>query len=127
MENTEDSYARIRDDNLRLIFAQVIANAQAEHLSTIQTGLRIVRYAALAVVAVASAVLIAHAIQDEEGLSIWDSIFSVPGIAAIGGATAACLIFVVLWVERRRTVADIREHRDFLKRYNRDIEEPPAP
>lgn len=120
--NPGDPYARIRDDNLRLIFAEVIAEAQAERLGTILTGLRIVRYCAFAVVVLAAGVLIAFAFDTEDGASLWDSVFSLPGIAAIGGAVAAVLIFVVLRIERRRTETDIREHEEFLKSYNREID-----
>ena len=112
----------IRDDNMRLIFADVICDAQTKQLHDIQTGFKILKVAGVIIVLMAAVLLVPGppALAGTTGNAVrWDVIFSPPVVLMIVGAVAVLLTFIVLTVERRRTLRDIAEHQAFLKHYNR--------
>ncbi len=128
MKNTSKKDGVVRDDNLRLIFAEVISDAQRERLSQIQTGLRILGWASLAltigliVISAYTAFTLSH--DDTGQLTPLEIVFSIPGVAMISGTVIVTLVLIVLMVERRETRRDMAEHEELLRGYNRLPAEP---
>lgn len=128
MKNASKKDGVVRDDNLRLIFAEVISDAQRERLSHIQTGLRILGWASLALavglIVISAYTALTLSLDDSGQLTAMEIVFSIPGIAMIAGTVIVTLVLIVLMVERRETKRDMAEHEEFLRSYNRLPEEP---
>lgn len=128
MADTPKDIDALRNDNLRLVFAKIIADGQAERLSHIRTGLRIVRWGMLGVavscIALGGyALWRARAAAPDHPISHWDTVFSTPGVVTLAGVVCVALLVPVLVIERRKTERDIAEHEAFLRSYNRTLAE----
>jgi len=123
MKNASKKDGVVRDDNLRLIFAEVISDAQRERMTHIQTGLRILGWASLALtvglIVISAFTAITLSLDEDGQRTALDIVFSIPGVAMIAGTVIVTLVLIVLMVERRETRRDMAEHEAFLRGYNR--------
>jgi len=105
----------IRDDNLRLIFADVQTRILDERLRAIRAGFMLLG------IFVTATVLFSLGMVAGEPLIVgaFGFAIAIAWVLAVGTSLLSPLIAVMLVLERHRTKREIAEHRAFLASYGR--------